>query len=77
MLLFSVRGALGSILILIINFAILLTFIMGTYCDYFTTPKFVIALTVLFFALFISFPESPLFLMKQNKVEVNGFGEEL
>lgn len=48
-------------------------FIMGTFCDYFTTPKFVIALTVVFVALFIRFPESPLFLVKQNKMEVKSF----
>lgn len=68
---FSVRGLIGSTLVLFCNTGILLAFVLGNYCDYFTTPKVVIAMMILFIALFFFFPESPSFLMKQNKVPVS------
>ncbi|XP_031619027.1 facilitated trehalose transporter Tret1-like [Contarinia nasturtii] len=63
-----VRGVLGSTLILAENIGILLAFILGHFCDYYTTPKVVIALMIICSVLLFFFPESPPFLMKQNQV---------
>lgn len=41
---------------------------MGNYCNYFTIPKVVIALTSLFALLFVMIPESPMALVKMNKI---------
>lgn len=42
---------------------------MGNYCNYFTIPKVVVALTGLFVSLFVLFPESPMALVKKDKIE--------
>ncbi|XP_055308413.1 facilitated trehalose transporter Tret1-like [Sitodiplosis mosellana] len=63
-----VRGVLGSTLVLSGNIGILIAFTLGNYFDFTITPKFVIASAALCFVLLFSFPETPLFLMKQNKI---------
>lgn len=71
MIFYRVRGTLGSTIVLNCNFGILLAFVLGDYCDFYTTPKFVIVLTCVFTILFYFFPESPSFLMKQCRDAVN------
>ncbi|XP_031622894.1 facilitated trehalose transporter Tret1-like isoform X2 [Contarinia nasturtii] len=63
-----VRGLLGSTLVLSCNIGILLAFVFGNYFDFYMTPKFVIASTILCAVLLCFFPESPSFLMKQNRI---------
>lgn len=65
---FSVRGTLGATLVLSENIGILLAFIVGNYCDFYATPKVGIGLAGLCGALLIFFPETPSFLMKQNRI---------
>lgn len=69
--LYSVRGILGSLTVLSSAMGILLVFVAAGYCEYFTIPKFAIMLAALYGVLFVTFPETPLVLMKQNKIEVN------
>lgn len=66
----SVRGALSSTLMLTGNLGILAAFVIGTYSSYFATPMFAIVMNVLFVIMFSFFPETPLFLMKENKIRV-------
>ncbi|KAG4071144.1 hypothetical protein HA402_003276 [Bradysia odoriphaga] len=63
-----VRGTLGSLVILTTNLGLLLSFILGEFCDYNTTPKVTIVLIIIYAILFSIFPESPSALMKQNKI---------
>ncbi|XP_055298714.1 facilitated trehalose transporter Tret1-like [Sitodiplosis mosellana] len=63
-----VRGFLGSTLVLTCNFGILLAFVFGNYFDFYMTPKFVIMLTIVCGILLYFFPETPSFLIKQNRL---------
>lgn len=63
-----VRGTIGSMVVLICNLGILLVYIFGAYCSYKTSPIFVIASTATFVVAFSFFPETPMFLIKQNKL---------
>lgn len=66
----SVRGSLGSLLILNCNAGILLAFILGNYLSYDTQAIILACLPILFFITFSFFPESPMYLMKSGKEEV-------
>ncbi|XP_031623073.1 facilitated trehalose transporter Tret1-like [Contarinia nasturtii] len=63
-----VRGALGSMLVLTCNIGALLAFVFGAYLNYFTTPKFVIALMVVSAIAIWFLPETPPFLYSVNKI---------
>ncbi|XP_031633567.1 facilitated trehalose transporter Tret1-like [Contarinia nasturtii] len=63
-----VRGFLGSTFILSANFGILLAFVIGNYCDFYTSPKVAIVLMIVYIVLFYFFPESPTFLAKQGNL---------
>ncbi|XP_055302940.1 uncharacterized protein LOC129568722 [Sitodiplosis mosellana] len=65
----SVRGVLGSTLILSENVGILLAFTLGYLCDFYTIPKVVIGLTALCAVLICFLPDTPSFLMKQNRID--------
>lgn len=68
----SVRGTITSTLVLTENSGILLSFILGHFCSFHTTPVAVIALIALFAVLiYFFFPETPMFLVKQNKILVS------
>lgn len=71
MLSFSIRGALGSIITLFANAGILLGFVVGNYLPYETVPKVLITIPIVFFVLYAYFPESPWYLIKTNRIEVN------
>lgn len=47
-----------------------IAYVLGAYFDYYTSPKFAAALAVLYGVLFFFFPETPLYLLKQNKISV-------
>lgn len=68
---YSVRGTLGSLVVLTTNLGLLLSFIMGEFCDYYFIPKFAIVLLVVYAVSFTFFHESPIFLMRQNNITVN------
>lgn len=68
---FRVRGTLVSTLSLAENFGILLSYVIGNYCNFYATPQFSIVLTTLFAILFCLFPESPLMLVKCKKTDVS------
>lgn len=67
----KVRGALGATLLLAANFGIVIAFAIGTYCGYHATPLFAIIVNALFVAMFFVFPETPIFLVKQNQIQVH------
>lgn len=50
---------------------IMIVFVLGYYFDYRVTSIVVIAVTIIFVIVFLFFPESPTFLLKQNKTSVN------
>lgn len=52
------------------NIGVLLEFIFGHYLDFYATPKIVIGVTSVFAIALFFFPESPMVLMKQNKIPV-------
>lgn len=65
-----IRGALSSTLTFSNNFGILLGFVFGNYFDFHAIPIFSIVLTIISAIALFFFPESPSFLMKQNRVSV-------
>lgn len=66
----SIRGTIVTTLVLTENFGMLTSYIIGTYYDFYVAPKVMIVLTVIFGVLLLFFPESPTFLVKQNKLDV-------
>lgn len=57
-----IRGALGSVMVLMQNIGVLLGFILTSTVDYYVLPYIVICIGILFMCLFCRFPESPEFL---------------
>lgn len=74
---FRIRGALGSLVTLAGNVGVLFGFIAGNYLSYEAVPKVHLILPIIFLVFYFFFPESPWYLIKQNKLEVrvynNGF----
>lgn len=66
----SVRGRLGSMLMLSANAGFLFAFVAGWYLDYYSIPYVGLMLSVLFLACFLYFPETPTYLLKHKKLEV-------
>lgn len=56
---------------------ILVSSVISGFCDYYTTPKIVIGVTVLFAILLWFLPESPTFLLKQNRKSVISHHKEI
>lgn len=71
MRMFSIRGVLGSTMILTVNIGVLIEFIFGNYCDFYIAPKFVIVVAMIYAILMLWFPETPTFLIKQNQIAVS------
>lgn len=67
----SIRGALVSTVVVSGHIGVVLSFILGAYSEYISYPILAIALTLLFDVIFIFFPETPIFLLKQNKIAVS------
>lgn len=63
MILFRVRGTLGSLLILTCNAGILFGFIIGNYFEYFAQVKILLTVPILFLLSFNLFPETPEYLL--------------
>lgn len=68
---YRVRGALSSTLIFTTNIGITFGYILGYYCEYVLTPLVAIVLTVVFVVSFFFLPETPLYLVKKDRISVN------
>lgn len=67
---YRVRGTLGTIITVSANIGILFAFIAGDLISYASFPVYLMAMPVIFLLVFISFPESPIYLMMMNRNEV-------
>lgn len=76
LLFFSIRGQILNFYGLSSTFGMLIGFILGTF-NFYVTPIFVTVLLILFGIVFISFPETPLFLLKENKITVRNSDEKI
>lgn len=65
-----IRGRLGSLLMLSVCSGILCGFIAGTYFGYYLVPKIFLPLPIVFFGLFIFFPETPQYFITRKHFEV-------
>ncbi|XP_071565086.1 facilitated trehalose transporter Tret1-like [Temnothorax nylanderi] len=64
----SIRGMLAAILVFSVNTGILIAYILGGIMSFHTFPVAVIALAIFFFVTFIFLPESPAYLVRQNRM---------
>jgi len=64
----SIRGMLASIVIFAVNLGILVGYILGGIISFRAFPVFGIALTIFFLITFIFIPESPIYLVRQNRM---------
>lgn len=67
---YRIRGRLGSLLMLSVTIGILFGFIAGTYLTYYLVPKIFLPLPIVFFVLFIFFPETPQYYIKRKSFDV-------
>ncbi|XP_022231665.2 facilitated trehalose transporter Tret1 [Drosophila obscura] len=65
----SVRGVLGTFLVLTCNGGVVLAFVLGYYFDYATVSWLVSTLSFVFVGCFWFMPETPQHLAKQNRVQ--------
>lgn len=66
----SIRGALVSTIVVSGHVGVVISFILGAYSEYISYPILAIAFTLLFDVLFFWFPETPVFLVKHNRIAV-------
>lgn len=64
------RGMLGSLLVLIINFGILLLYVIDNLFRYYNQIRILVVIPILFLAIFKFFPETPEFLQKEGHILV-------
>ena len=69
----SIRGRLGSTLVLFFGVGLLLSYIFGAFLPYFLVPWVSIPFSMLFLFGFYHVPETPLYLLKIKKFEVRLF----
>lgn len=65
------RGFLLSTVYATENFGILIGYIIGNYFDYYAMPLFSIILISIYTILILILKESPIFLVRQNKIDVS------
>lgn len=68
---FSIRGILSSVVPVGSNSGVLLAYVLGNYSNYIVTPIFAIISMALFAIVFSFLPETPIFLVKKNRISVN------
>lgn len=68
---FSIRGALNGILETSINFAFIVSFLLGTYLDILEQAKMYLIVPSAAAVLLFFLPESPVFLAKSGKEQVS------
>lgn len=71
----SIRGTLGSLVILSQNFGNLVVYILGEYVCYHATLWICLAVPLIHLLVFPAMPETPSYLLKSGKVEVNNYIE--
>lgn len=64
----NIRGMLASILVVSVNSGVLLAYILGGVMSFRAFPVVGVALSVLFFITFIFMPESPVYLVRRNRI---------
>ncbi|CAD7088650.1 unnamed protein product [Hermetia illucens] len=64
-----IRGSLGACFAFCANIGTLSAYVLGNFMSYNTSPYIFIALTLLYFVLFIFLPETPIYLIKSRKEE--------
>ncbi|XP_047520072.1 facilitated trehalose transporter Tret1-like isoform X1 [Pieris napi] len=65
----SIRGVLGSLLILSQNLGVLFMYIIGAYLDYYTVQWAILGLPIVASVLMFIAPEAPMYLVKQGKID--------
>lgn len=63
-----IRGTLGAFMMIILNAGILFGYILGNYLKFTVLPYVVIGIVILFFAVFLNFPETPQYLLLKNRI---------
>lgn len=53
------------------HLGMVVAFAIGTYCSYEITPLVAITINLVCFVLFLNFPESPLYLVKNEQIQVS------
>lgn len=66
---FSIRGALGSFLVLFINLGILIGYLLGACVTYFWLNIILSLLPLIFLLFFLTLPESPVWLARSARVD--------
>lgn len=69
-LVFSIRGAFLSTIYTTENVGFLIAYTFS-YFDYYAMPLFAVVLTAMYTILIVLLPETPIFLMRQNKIDVS------
>lgn len=66
---YSVRGTLGSMLILSLNLGILIAYLVGAYLPYNIVPGVLLVFPILFLCGSLFLPDTPRFLMLKGRIE--------
>lgn len=66
----SIRGRLGSILMLSANTGFLVAFLAGHFLNYHTIPYIGIVISVFYAMFIIYFPETPVYLLRKKNERV-------
>lgn len=65
----AIRGMLGSLLVLILNGGILFVYVLGALCSFRVVAIVAFTLPLLYLAFFLFVPESPVFLIRSNRLD--------
>ncbi|XP_046813861.1 facilitated trehalose transporter Tret1-like [Vespa crabro] len=64
----SIRGMLGSLVVLVVNFGILITYILGGFLSYNICNICIAVLPVIYLGSFLFLPETPVYLIRRNRL---------
>lgn len=67
----SIRGVLGSLLVLSQNLGVLFMYVIGAYLDYYTVQWAVLGIPIVAAVLMLKAPETPVYLVKRGKINVS------
>ncbi|XP_076672749.1 facilitated trehalose transporter Tret1 [Andrena cerasifolii] len=65
----AIRGMLGSLLVLILNGGVLFVYVLGALCSFRVVAIVAFTLPLLYLAFFIFVPESPVYLIRRNRLD--------
>lgn len=63
----SIRGSLGSLMMMSANFGILLAFVAGDYLPFAWVPRLFVCVPIVFVLTVLWFPETPFYFMRTNR----------